>query len=95
MTVCPLHPYPTLVPLCPLPLLLQDVHPVAKGAFTGAVSPGMLTSLGTQFVLAGHSERRTLFGEDDATINKKVRGQGQDDGVQGDPGEGHRKQHHQ
>lgn len=47
---------------------------MAKGAFTGAVSPGMLTSLGTQFVLAGHSERRTLFGEDDATINKKVRG---------------------
>ncbi len=51
----------------------QDVYPAAKGAFTGAVSPGMLKSLGTTFVLAGHSERRVLFTEDDETINKKVR----------------------
>ena len=51
----------------------QDVYPQAKGAFTGEVSPGMLASLGTTFVLAGHSERRVLFKEDDEAINKKVR----------------------
>ena len=50
----------------------QDCYPVAKGAFTGEVSPGMLSSLGTSFVLAGHSERRVLFKEDDDLINKKV-----------------------
>lgn len=50
----------------------QDVFPQAKGAFTGEISPGMLSSLGTAFVLAGHSERRVLFKEDDEAINKKV-----------------------
>ena len=50
----------------------QDCHPVAKGAFTGEVSTGMLSSLGAKFVLAGHSERRVLFKEDDDFINKKV-----------------------
>jgi len=50
----------------------QDCHPGAKGAFTGEVSTGMLSSLGTSFVLAGHSERRVLFKEDDDFVNKKV-----------------------
>jgi hypothetical protein len=51
----------------------QDVHPAAKGAFTGAVAPGMLSSLGVSYVLAGHSERRVVFGESDADVNAKVR----------------------
>ena len=40
-----------------------------KGAFTGAVSATMLKSLGVQWALAGHSERRVIFGESDEYIN--------------------------
>eukprot|EP00614_Pseudopedinella_elastica_P013233 CAMPEP_0172602080 /NCGR_PEP_ID=MMETSP1068-20121228/22291_1 /TAXON_ID=35684 /ORGANISM="Pseudopedinella elastica, Strain CCMP716" /LENGTH=287 /DNA_ID=CAMNT_0013403337 /DNA_START=38 /DNA_END=901 /DNA_ORIENTATION=- len=51
----------------------QDCYTEAKGAFTGAVSMGMLKSSGVTHCLAGHSERRTVFGEDDEIIAKKVR----------------------
>ncbi|GAX85564.1 hypothetical protein CEUSTIGMA_g12979.t1 [Chlamydomonas eustigma] len=51
----------------------QDVHPESKGAFTGEVSTGMLMSMGVSYVLAGHSERRNLFNESDAVVNKKVK----------------------
>eukprot|EP00640_Fibrocapsa_japonica_P003670 CAMPEP_0113935686 /NCGR_PEP_ID=MMETSP1339-20121228/2790_1 /TAXON_ID=94617 /ORGANISM="Fibrocapsa japonica" /LENGTH=296 /DNA_ID=CAMNT_0000937921 /DNA_START=96 /DNA_END=986 /DNA_ORIENTATION=- /assembly_acc=CAM_ASM_000762 len=44
-----------------------------KGAYTGAVSTCMLKSVGAKYVLAGHSERRTLFRDDDSSINRKVR----------------------
>ena len=54
----------------------QDCYVEAKGAYTGAVSMGMLKSTGVAAVLAGHSERRSIFGEDDEMINKKVRGGG-------------------
>lgn len=47
----------------------QGVCPEIKGAFTGAVSAAMLQSLGVQWALAGHSERRTIFGETDEYIN--------------------------
>jgi triosephosphate isomerase len=47
----------------------QGVCPEMKGAFTGAVSAGMLKSVGVQWALAGHSERRVVFGEDDEYIN--------------------------
>ena len=50
----------------------QDCYTEAKGAFTGAVSMGMLKSSGVTHCLAGHSERRTVFGEDDEIIAKKV-----------------------
>merc|ERR1719506_1470412 len=43
-----------------------------SGAYTGAVSASMVKSLGVTYVLAGHSERRTLFKDDDAAINQKV-----------------------
>jgi len=44
-----------------------------KGAFTSAISPAMLKSLGCQYVILGHSERRVYFKEDDRIINKKVK----------------------
>jgi len=44
-----------------------------KGAYTGSVSTSMVKSIGCEYVLCGHSERRTLFNDDDEAINRKVR----------------------
>lgn len=49
----------------------QNVYHEDKGAFTGELSPLMLVGI-CEYVLIGHSERRTLFAEDDKLINKKV-----------------------
>ncbi|WP_067620356.1 triose-phosphate isomerase [Alicyclobacillus acidiphilus] len=51
----------------------QNVHPEKEGAYTGEIAPGMLAEFGTKYVLAGHSERRMLFGESDQLVNQKVR----------------------
>jgi triosephosphate isomerase (TIM) len=50
----------------------QNCHWEASGAFTGEVSPAMLAKLDVAYVIAGHSERRELFGESDETVNRKV-----------------------
>ena len=58
----------------PIPIALgaQHCHHEEKGAFTGEVSPEMLAKLDVRYVIAGHSERRELFGETDAMVNAKV-----------------------
>jgi triosephosphate isomerase len=53
-------------------LAAQNVHPEEKGAFTGEISPGMLADLGCAYAIVGHSERRHIFGEDDAFIARKA-----------------------
>jgi triosephosphate isomerase len=50
----------------------QDVYWTAEGAFTGEVSVRMLTDVGCQYVIIGHSERRQYFAESDETVAKKV-----------------------
>jgi triosephosphate isomerase len=44
-----------------------------NGAFTGEISPSMLKSVGVEYVILGHSERRTIFGETDQLINRKIK----------------------
>ena len=51
----------------------QDVFWETQGAFTGEVSGPMLVDAGCRYVLAGHSERRQLFGDTDETVRKKTR----------------------
>jgi triosephosphate isomerase len=51
----------------------QDLSPQDSGAYTGDVSGAMLAALACGFVVVGHSERRTVHGEDDALVNAKVK----------------------
>jgi triosephosphate isomerase len=50
----------------------QNCHWEDKGAFTGEISPAFLAKLDCTYVIAGHSERRELFGETDDMVHKKV-----------------------
>jgi triosephosphate isomerase len=51
----------------------QNMHWEKEGAFTGEISPAMLTDLGVSHVILGHSERRQLFGESDEAVGRKAR----------------------
>jgi triosephosphate isomerase len=53
-------------------LAAQDTFWEKQGAFTGAISPAMLADVGCRYVIVGHSERRQIFGETDASVNKKL-----------------------
>ena len=51
----------------------QNMHFAESGAYTGEISPVMLTSTGVEYVILGHSERRAMFAETDETVNLKVK----------------------
>lgn len=62
-----------LVSGTPIKLGAQDVFYEREGAYTGAIAPQMLRDVGCTYVIVGHSERRQYFGDDDATVNRKLR----------------------
>ncbi len=51
----------------------QNMHWEEKGAYTGEVSAQMLKSIGVEYIILGHSERRQYFAENDETVNKKIK----------------------
>ena len=51
----------------------ENCHWEKNGAYTGEIATGMLREMGVDYVIIGHSERRTYFGETDATVQKRVR----------------------
>ena len=51
----------------------QNMHWEENGAYTGEVSAQMLKSIGVEYVIIGHSERRAYFAETDETVNKKIK----------------------
>ena len=57
----------------PVRLGAQNMHAEENGAFTGEISAPMLASVGCDYVILGHSERRQLFGETDEGVNRKVK----------------------
>jgi triosephosphate isomerase (TIM) len=50
----------------------QDLYWEKEGAYTGEISPAMVKEAGAEYVIIGHSERRRLFGETDAIVNRKA-----------------------
>lgn len=57
----------------PIKLGAQNLYFEESGAFTGETSADMIKSVGCEYVIIGHSERRTIFNESDELINKKVK----------------------
>ena len=51
----------------------ENMYFEESGAYTGEISPAMLTDAGVKYVILGHSERRQYFAETDETVNKKVK----------------------
>ena len=51
----------------------QNMHWEEAGAYTGEISASMLKSIGVEYVIIGHSERRQYFAETDETVNKKIK----------------------
>ncbi len=76
VAVCPpsvyLHDVGAAIRGSQIGLGAQNMHHQAEGAFTGEVSVQMLSDLGCRYVILGHSERRELFGETDASVNQKL-----------------------
>lgn len=76
VAVCPpsvyLHDVGAALSGSKIALGAQNMSDQAEGAFTGEVSAAMLSDLGCKYVILGHSERRQLFGETDASVNLKL-----------------------
>ena len=75
VAVCPPFPYlsqvASLVKGSALKMGAQDCADQVSGAFTGEVSADMLKEVGCQYIIVGHSERRSIYGEDDALTARK------------------------
>ncbi len=75
IAVCPPYPYldevGKLLAGTPVELGAQNLAVEDEGAYTGEVAGGMLADLGCHYVIVGHSERRALYGEDDAMVAAK------------------------
>ena len=74
IAVCVPYPYLAQAQQRPEGVALgaQDVSEYAAGAYTGEVSAAMLAEFGCRYAIVGHSERRALFGEEDATVGRKA-----------------------
>src|SRR5699024_8490575 len=57
----------------PIKISAQTMHEADNGAFTGEISPTMLTDIGVSHVVIGHSERREYYGETNESVNKKTK----------------------
>ena len=75
--VCPpftsLSEVHSLVKDSPVKLGAQNIFFEESGAYTGEISASMLKSVGCEYVILGHSERRSIFGESDKWINNKIK----------------------
>ena len=77
IVICP--PFTALAPVAdvmkdtPVTVGAQNMCWEREGAFTGAISAGMIKSTGANYVILGHSERRQYFGETDESVNKKIK----------------------
>jgi triosephosphate isomerase len=75
--VCPpftsLNDVNSLIKETQIKLGAQNMYYEESGAYTGEISASMLKSVGCEYVILGHSERRTIFNETDETINKKIK----------------------
>jgi triosephosphate isomerase len=68
-----LHPVANFLENSFIASAAQDIFWEDKGAFTGEISGAMISDLGVEYVIIGHSERRQYFGETDDTVNLKIK----------------------